>query len=61
MSRQIPFSSESVSLTVMLLMIVAVVAGQADATSSKTQAADASDATALAPISISAGLTTHRN
>jgi hypothetical protein len=32
MSRTIPYINEIVSLTVMLLMIVALVAGQADAT-----------------------------
>jgi hypothetical protein len=32
MSRQIPYINEIVSLTIMLLMVVALVAGQADAT-----------------------------
>jgi hypothetical protein len=48
MSRQTPFASEFVSLTVMLLMIVALVAGQADATLNDRRAADVSAVTALA-------------
>jgi len=41
MSKPIPYINEIVSLTVMLLMVVALVAGQADATVHKKVQADA--------------------
>ena len=49
MSRQTPFLSEFVSLTVMLLMIVALVAGQADAMLNDARADETAPVIALAP------------
>ena len=49
MSKQTPFVNDFVSLTVMVLMIVALVAGQADATINGARAAATSPVVALAP------------
>jgi p-aminobenzoyl-glutamate transporter AbgT len=46
MSKTIPYINEIVSLTVMLLMVIALVAGQADATIHQEARADAAMADA---------------
>jgi len=46
MSKTVPYINEIVSLTVMLLMVIALVAGQADATIQKEVRADAAMAEA---------------
>ena len=48
MAKQIPFINEIVSLTVMLLMVLALVAGQADATLNGAHASTSSQQTTLA-------------
>ncbi len=47
MSKQLTYTNELVSLTIMLLMTVALAAGQADARLHKTQPVDASAQTLL--------------